>query len=214
MFSIIHPEIEAYSEKYSSPESEILNQLNRETNLKVMQARMLSGHLQGKLLEMLSCMLQPMQILEIGTYTGYSAIALCEGLQENGMLHTIDINAELEAISLKYFEKAGLTNKIKHYVGDAIAIIPTIQQTFDMVFIDADKENYIHYFELVIDKVRKGGIIIADNVLWSGKVLTASAHNDKETQGIIEFNKFIINDKRVENLLLPFRDGLMIMRKL
>jgi len=174
---------------------------------------MLSGHLQGKLLEMMSCMLQPFQILEIGTYTGYSAIALCKGLQENGMLHTIDINAELEAISLKYFKKAGLDHKIKHYTGNALEIIPTINQTFDLVFIDADKENYVNYFELIIDKVRKGGIIIADNVLWSGKVLTATSSNDKETQGIIEFNKYVNKDKRVENLLLPFRDGLMIMRK-
>ncbi len=213
MFTMIHPDYEAYSEKYSSPENDILKQLNRETNLKVMQARMLSGHLQGKLLEMLSCMIQPMQILEIGTYTGYSAIALCQGLQENGMLHTIDINAELEAISHKYFEKADLTNKIRHYIGDALDIIPTINQTFDLVFIDADKENYIAYFELVINKVRKGGILIADNALWSGKVLTEPHPKDKETQGIMEFNRFINNDIRVENLLLPFRDGLMIMRK-
>jgi predicted O-methyltransferase YrrM len=210
---MIHPDFEAYSEKYSSPESDILNELNRETNLKVMLPRMLSGHLQGKLLEMFSDMLQPMQILEIGTYTGYSAIALCKGLQENGCLHTIDINEELEAISLKYFEKAGLKNKIKHYVGNAMDIIPTIHHTFDLVFIDADKENYISYFELVIDKVRKGGFIIADNVLWSGKVLTTTTHTDKETQGIIDFNKFITKDKRIENLLLPFRDGLMIMKK-
>ena len=213
MFSMIHPDYEAYSEKYSSPESEILNELNRETNLKVMLPRMLSGHLQGKLLEMFSCMLQPHQILEIGTYTGYSAIALCEGLQENGCLHTIDINPELEAISLKYFEKAGLNHKIKHYIGDALEIIPQIDQCFDLVFIDADKENYITYFKLVIDKVRKGGIIIADNVLWSGKVLNSDNPNDKETKGIIDFNNFVQNNPSVENLLLPFRDGLMIMRK-
>jgi len=214
MFSMIHSDYEAYSEKYSSPESNVLKELNRETNLKVMLPRMLSGHLQGKLLEMFSCMLQPHQILEIGTYTGYSAIALCEGLHENGCLHSIDINAELEAISLKYFEKAGLMHKIKHYVGDALDIIPTIHQTFDLVFIDADKENYIAYFGLVIDKLRKGGIIIADNVLWSGKVLGEAHPNDKETKGIIAFNEFVSNDIRVENLLLPFRDGLMIMRKL
>ncbi len=213
MFSMIHPDYEAYSEKYSSPESEILNELNRETNLKVMLPRMLSGHLQGKLLKIFSCMLQPHHILEIGTYTGYSAIALCEGLQENGCLHTIDINPELEAISLKYFEKAGLRNKINHYIGDALEIIPLIDQRFDLVFIDADKENYIAYFKLIIDKVRKGGIIIADNVLWSGKVLNSATPNDKETKGIIDFNNFVQNDQRVENLLLPFRDGLMIMRK-
>ncbi|MFZ4399621.1 MAG: O-methyltransferase [Bacteroidales bacterium] len=213
MFTIVHPDYEAYSEKHSSSESSVLNELNRETNLKVMLPRMLSGHLQGKFLEMISCMLQPHQILEIGTYTGYSAISLCKGLHENGILHTIDINAELEAISLKYFEKAGLQNKIKHYIGNALDIIPEINQVFDLVFIDADKDNYIAYFEMVLPKVRKGGIIIADNVLWSGKVLNSSSQNDKETQGIIEFNKFVTKDNRVENLLLPFRDGLMIMRK-
>jgi predicted O-methyltransferase YrrM len=213
MFTMIHPEYEAYSEKYSSQEIDILKELNRETNLKVMQARMISGHLQGKLLEMLSCMLQPNQILEIGTYTGYSAITLCKGLCEDGILHTIDINAELEDMAKKYFEKAELNHKIKHYIGNALDIIPTIDQTFDLVFIDADKENYIAYFELVINKVRKGGIIIADNVLWSGKVLTETDSTDKETKGIIKFNKFVTTDLRVENLLLPFRDGLMIMRK-
>ncbi|NVN95839.1 MAG: O-methyltransferase [Bacteroidetes bacterium] len=210
---MIHPDYELYSEKYSSPESDILKELNRETNLKVMLPRMLSGHLQGKLLEIISCILQPNQILEIGTYTGYSAIALSKGLQEKGILHTIDINAELEDIAQKYFKKAGVSDKIKHYTGNALDIIPTINHTFDLVFIDADKENYIEYFELVINKIRKGGIIIADNVLWSGKVLTETLPTDKDTKGIVEFNKFVTNDLRVENLLLPFRDGLMIMIK-
>jgi caffeoyl-CoA O-methyltransferase len=214
MFSMIHPDYEAYAEAHTSPESDVLYQLNRETNLKVMQPRMLSGHLQGKILEMISCMLQPSQVLEIGTYTGYSAIALCKGLQEKGLLHTIEINPEHENMAATYFNRAGLNHIIKQYIGDALTIIPSIDQIFDLVFIDADKENYIAYFEMVLPKTRKGGFIIADNVLWSGKVFSEPQANDTETRGIIDFNNAIQQDNRVEKLLLPVRDGLMIMRKL
>lgn len=213
MFTIINPDYEEYASKHSSDETEILKQLNRETNLKIMQPRMLSGHLQGKLLELLSSMIKPERILEIGTYTGYSAIALAQGLTENGILHTIDINEELESIVKDYIQKSGFENKIKFHIGDALQIIPQIDEIFDLVFIDADKENYINYFNMIIDKVRKGGIIIADNVLWSGKVLNEATKNDLDTINLQKFNKLVTEDKRVENVLLPFRDGLMIMMK-
>jgi predicted O-methyltransferase YrrM len=206
-------EIQHYSETHTRVESEILKKLNRETNAKILRPRMLSGHFQGALLEMLSLMIQPKQILEIGTYTGYSAICLAEGLTKDGMIHTIDNNAELEEISSKYFHEAGLTNKIKQYLGDAKEIIPEIDQNFDLVFIDADKENYLNYYHLVFEKLNKGGFIIADNVLWSGKVIQEIKNNDKETQSIIEFNKFVQNDNRVVNVLLPIRDGLMVVCK-
>ncbi len=213
MFTMINPDYEEYASKYSSEETEILKQLNRETHLKIMQPRMLSGHLQGKLLELLSCMIKPERILEIGTYTGYSAIALAQGLTENGILHTIDINEELEYIVRDYIQKSGLENNIKFHIGDALQIIPQFDEIFDLVFIDADKDNYINYFNMIIEKVRKGGIIIADNVLWSGKVLNEATKNDFDTINLQRFNKLIKEDNRVENLLLPFRDGLMIMMK-
>ena len=202
-----------YASKYRSKESDVLQKLYRETNLKLMNPRMLSGHLQGKFLEFISCMLQPKQILEIGTFTGYSAISLAKGLSENGKLHTIDINAELETMARKYFDEAGLTSKIQLYIGDALEIIPKINETFDLVFIDADKEEYLKYFDIVIDKVRKNGIIIADNVLWNNKVLSNPQPTDKDTVAIQKFNETICNDSRVENMLLPVRDGLMLMRK-
>jgi caffeoyl-CoA O-methyltransferase len=213
MFTLIHPVYEDYAEKHTSPELEILKQLSRETNLKILQPRMLSGHLQGKFLEILSLMLNPTQVLEIGTYTGYSAIAMAQGLKKNGKIHTIEINEELESFVLQHFEEAGLSEKINLYIGNALEIIPQIEQTFDLVFIDADKENYINYFELVFDKVRKGGIIIADNVLWSGKVITDSNANDKDTNGLKAFNEYIMNHSLIENVLLPFRDGLMVIYK-
>ncbi len=214
MFTMINPDYEEYAIKHSSDETEILKQLNRETHLKILQPRMLSGHLQGKLLELLSCMIKPNRILEIGTYTGYSAIALAQGLTENGILHTIDINVELENIVKDYIKKSGFENKIKIHIGDAMQIIPQIDEIYDLVFIDADKENYINYFNLVIEKVSKGGFIIADNVLWSGKVLNEAQKNDIDTINLQKFNKLIKEDNRVENLLLPFRDGLMIMKKI
>jgi len=208
----IPEDIEAYCQKNSDTENEILASLNRETHVRYLRSRMLSGHLQGVFLKMLSCMIKPERILEIGTYTGYSAICLSEGLQKNGILQTIEINYELEDIIRKYIKKADLDDKIELLMGDALEIIPQLNNMYDLVFIDADKENYINYFNLVINKVVKGGFIIADNVLWSGKVLNP-APNDVETNAIIAFNEYALNNNQVENLMLPLRDGLMIMRK-
>ncbi len=209
----IDQEIEAYSLKHSQPETELLKKINRETHAKVLMPRMLSGHLQGNVLSMFSKMIQPKQILEIGTYTGYSAICLVQGLQPGGKLHTIDINEELEKMVRVYIDEAGMTDKINYYIGNALTIIPTINETFDIIFIDADKKNYSRYYDLVFDKVSSGGYIIADNVLWSGKVLDAPDKMDAETKAMDEFNKKINSDNRVENMLLPVRDGLMIARK-
>lgn len=205
--------IVSYSEKHSTPESEILYQLNRETNRSVLQPRMLSGHLQGRVLSMLSQMIQPKNILEIGTYTGYSAICLAEGIQKDGELHTIDLNEELEEIARKYFEKAAIQSQIIQHIGDAVTIIPQLNISFDLVFIDADKENYLNYYQLLINKMKSGSYFIVDNVLWSGKVLEENTDpKDKETIGIKEFNQFIQNDDRVENVLMPLRDGLMLIK--
>ena len=206
--------IEKYSEFFSSKESDVLAELNRETNLNVMIPQMLSGHIQGGFLKMISFMLNPKSILEVGTFTGYSAICMAEGLTENGVLHTIDINAELEEICKKYFKKAVFENQIIQHIGNALDIIPTIEGTFDLVFLDADKINYTIYYDLLIDRVRKGGFIIADNVLWSGKVVEKIKSNDKDTLALHRYNEMVNNDPRVENYLLPIRDGLMIARKL
>ncbi|QMU27225.1 O-methyltransferase [Adhaeribacter radiodurans] len=207
-------ELQQYVENHTSPESEVLKKLNRDTHVNVMKPRMLSGHLQGRLLAMISQMLRPQHILEIGTYTGYSAICLAEGLAEAGTLHTIDVNAELEEMVRRYFAEAGLTDKIKYYLGQALTIIPTLPYTFDLVFIDADKVNNVNYFDLVIDKVRAGGFIITDNVLWSGKVANSTLNTDKDTQAVLAFNRKVHEDPRVENILLPIRDGLLIARKI
>lgn len=204
--------IEQYAQEHTSPEMEILSELSRETFAKVLRPRMLSGHLQGTFLQMISKIIQPKRILEIGTYTGYSAICLAQGLQKDGLFHTIDVNDELESMIRRYIEKAGLKNKISLHIGNALNIIPNINETWDLVFIDADKENYLNYYNLVFEKVRSGGLIIADNVLWSGKVLDEN-ENDSETIAIREFNQHIHEDERVEHLLLPIRDGLMIIRK-
>lgn len=208
----ISADISAYAEAHTTAEHPVLEELNRETNAKVLMPRMLSGHLQGRILSMISHMLKPQRILEIGTYTGYSAICLSEGLEEGGLLHTIDINEELRPMVKKYFEKAGCSEKIAIHTGDAVKIIPQLNEVFDLVFIDADKKNYSVYFDLVISKVRKGGIILADNVLWSGKVLDAPAEMDADTKAITAFNVKIQQDERIENVLLPVRDGLMVMR--
>lgn len=205
--------IEQYALAHSQPESEVLKKLNRETHAKILMPRMLSGHMQGNLLSMLSKMIQPKHILEIGTYTGYSAICLAQGLQNKGKLHTIDINEELEKMVQSFFNEAGLTDKIDYHIGNALEIIPHLNETFDLVFIDADKKNYAAYYDLVIDKVRSGGYIIADNVLWSGKVLDAKEKMDADTKAIDFFNKKVHSDNRVEHMLLPIRDGLMIARK-
>ncbi|MEQ8423177.1 MAG: O-methyltransferase [Cyclobacteriaceae bacterium] len=203
--------IQRYVEAHTTDESAILKKINRETHLSVLMPRMLSGHLQGRVLALLSKMIKPRMILEIGTYTGYSAICMAEGLSEDGKLITIDINEELEERVRQYFEEAGLTSKIDYRIGEATRIIPTLSDSFDLVFIDADKANYSVYFDLVIDKVARGGFILADNVLWSGKILDSKP--DKDTRAIIEFNAKVNADPRVENVLLPIRDGIMVLRK-
>ncbi len=205
----------AYCEDHSSAESELLKNLNRETYANVLHPRMLSGHLQGKILSLFSKLICPKNILEIGTYTGYSAICLAEGLAENGKLITIDCNAELELMANKYFEKSGMKNKIQMIIGDAVNIIKTLDVNFDLVFIDADKTSYSRYFDLVIDKMNTGALLIADNVLWNGKILNESdLKKDADTQAINSFNQKIKSDVRVENIILPVRDGLMVARKI
>ncbi len=202
-----------YSEQHSSDESPLLKQINRETHLKVMMPRMLSGHLQGRVLSMLSKMIKPMHILEIGTYTGYSALCMAEGLQPQGKLVTIDINAELQDMVQGYFDKSEFKNQIEYHIGNALDLIPKLNEDFDLVFIDADKGNYSRYYDLVIDKMKSGSYLIADNVLWSGKVLLTAVDMDKDTKLIAAFNDKIQADDRVENVLLPIRDGLMLLRK-
>ena len=204
--------IENYSAENTSRESDLLSELNRETWAKVMTPRMLSGHLQGRILSMISNMLKPKTIIEIGTYTGYSALCLAEGLTENGILHTIDINEEYTSYAHKYFQRSDYTDKITQHIGNAVDIIPSITEKVQLVFIDADKENYSHYYDLIFDKLEIDGYIIADNVLWSGKVVEDKM--DIETKALDEYNKMIQNDDRVENILLPVRDGLMICKKI
>ncbi len=206
-------DIEEYILQHSDKEDSVLAELNRETNLKILRPRMLSGHLQGKVLEMISKMINPEKILELGTYTGYSAICLAKGLKENGILHSIEINDELEDFILKYFRKADIENKVKLHFGDARKIIPEINDQFDLVFIDADKREYLEYYHSVFDFVKPGGFILADNVLWSGKVIGLESPDDEYTKGIVEFNEFIKNDERVEKVILPLRDGLTLIRK-
>ena len=206
-------EIDKYILNHIDPEDEILKELDRETNLNVLGARMISGHLQGQVLSLLSKLIRPKSILEIGTFTGYSAICLAKGLEVGGKLITIEIDDELENIAKRYFEKAGIQNLIVQKIGPALEIIPTLKETFDLVFIDAHKPEYPAYYEAVFDKVNKGGIIIADNTLWSGKVLELPADDDIATHGIIQFNEMIKNDNRVEKVILPLRDGMTIIRK-
>ena len=206
-------ELQRYVEEHTTPETELLQKLNRETHAKVMKPRMLSGHLQGRILSIFSHMIKPENILEIGTYTGYSAICMAEGLRDGGKLYTLDINEELEAMVRSYFKEAGVEDKIDYRIGNALDIIPGLNVMFDLVFIDADKVNYSNYFDLVIDKVNAGGFIVADNVLWSGKVVN-EGKTDKDTQVMLDFNSRMHNDERVENVLFPVRDGLMVMRKL
>lgn len=208
----ISPSIQKYAEDHTSPESDLLKKINRETHAKVLMPRMLSGHMQGRILSMISNMVKPMTILEIGTYTGYSAICLAEGLRSGGKLITIDINEELEHSIQKFFNTSGFGSVIEYRIGNALEIIPTLNGNFDLIFIDADKENYSQYYDLVIKRVPLGGYILADNVLWSGKVLDEKP--DRDTQAIKEFNRKIQNDTRVENVLLPVRDGIMVMRKI
>jgi predicted O-methyltransferase YrrM len=212
----LDPDLSNYIEAHTAPESSILKKLNRETHANVLLPRMLSGHFQGRVLSMISHMIKPMNILEIGTYTGYSALCLAEGLQDGGKIITIDINEELESMVRKFIKEAGLENKIDYRIGNALDVIKPIDVLFDIVFIDADKENYSNYYRLVFDKVRSGGYIIADNVLWSGKVVDPLLNKkiDKDTKAILDFNNLVHDDLRVENVLLPIRDGLMVLRKI
>jgi caffeoyl-CoA O-methyltransferase len=209
--NLVSPEIEKYIEAHTTGESDVLQQLNRKTQTDVLMPQMLSGKVQGQFLKFISQMVQPERVLEIGTFTGYAAICLAEGLTENGKLFTIDINEELEAIVKTHVEKAGLQNKIIQIIGNAAQEIEQLNETFDLVFIDADKQNYGLYFDLVIDKVRTGGIILADNVLWSGKII--NEQKDKDTQKLAEFNDKVQQDNRVENVIVSIRDGIMMIRK-
>jgi predicted O-methyltransferase YrrM len=204
--------IDNYVVDHSQKEPELLKQLNKETWQKVLNSRMLSGAYQGRILSMISKLIQPKTILEIGTYTGYSALCLAEGLQKNGTLFTIDKNEELEDFSKKYFEKSDYNTQIKQIVGNALDIIPTLNEKLDLVFIDADKENYSNYFKMIIRKMNSGGVILSDNVLWSGKVIEEIEPNDKDTKALVEFNKMLNSDDRIETILLPIRDGLSISR--
>jgi predicted O-methyltransferase YrrM len=209
----LDPKLDDYIVSHTETEPEVLQELNRETYSKVLIPRMLAGNYQGRVLSLLSHMIKPKTVLEIGTYTGYSAICFAEGLQEGGIIHTIDHNEELEPMQSRYFEKSGYRNVIKQYVGEALDIIPTISGNFDLVYIDADKENYCNYFDAVIDRVPSGGYIIADNVLWSGKVIEPLDPKDEETAKLMEYNLKVQEDHRVQNVLFPVRDGIMIARK-
>lgn len=210
----ISQELEDYIEQHSEKEPELLAALNKETYQKILLPRMLSGHFQGRVLSMLSKLIRPVNILEIGTYTGYAALCLSEGMQENGSLHTIDIKEELVDFQRKYFDKSPWGKQIVQHLGEAISVIPTIDVKFDLVFIDADKENYLNYYELILPKMNRGGIILSDNVLWSGKVLEPLQPNDISTKVLLEYNELLKNDPRVETVLLPIRDGLTVSRVL
>ena len=210
----ISQHLEDYIEQHSEKEPALLAALNKETYQKILLPRMLSGHFQGRVLSMLSKLIRPLNILEIGTYTGYSALCLCEGMQEKGQLHTIDIKEELVDFQRKHFDKSPWGNQIVQHLGEAVTIIPTLDIKFDLVFIDADKENYLNYFELILPKMNKGGIILSDNVLWSGKVLEPLHPNDLSTKVLMEYNQLLATDARIETVLLPIRDGLTVSRVL
>jgi predicted O-methyltransferase YrrM len=213
---MISDELLDYAEGHTTSEYPFLERLNRETNLTQVYPRMLAGPMQGLFLRFISQMIQPRRILEIGTFTGYSAINLAMGLhstpQEEGILHTIEVDAELEDLIRKYLKEAGLEQKVILHIGEAMKIIPSLDETWDLVYIDADKSNYLNYYKLIFDRVRPGGFILADNVLWDGKVLNPNTRS-RDTHGIIDFNDLVMQDDRVENLLLPFRDGIMLVRK-
>ena len=212
MNEFLEPSIFEYVDSHSDSESKILKELYRETHLNILNTRMLCSRYQGRVLSLISKILQPKKVLEIGTYTGYSAICFAEGLSKNGLIHTIDINEELIAIQNKFFEKSGFRKNIKQHTGNALKIIPTLKDKFDLVYLDADKENYIKYFNLIIDKIIPGGLLLSDNVLWSGKVVEKT-NGDFITNELIEFNKMLKNDSRVNTVILPIRDGLTISRK-
>lgn len=206
--------IEDYAEEHSTAEDEVLFDLNRKTHLNVLRPKMLSGHLQGKFLQMISEMIQPQRVLEVGTYTGYATICLARGLREGGKVTTIEKNPELETMIREYIKKAGLEESVVLKMGDATTILKETDQLFDLAFIDADKENYLSYYSLVKDKIRKGGYIIVDNVLWYGKVVNDAENKDPDTIAIKAFNDYVQEDNEVENLMLPFRDGLSLIKKM
>lgn len=208
----ISEELEDYAALHSENEPELLAELNRETHQKILQPRMLSGHFQGRVLSLLSKLIRPQYILEIGTYTGYATLCLAEGLREDGSLDTVDNNEELYDFQKKYFDRSEWKDRIHQHLGNALEIIPGLNKKFDLVFIDADKENYINYFEMIVPMMNKGGIILSDNVLWSGKVLEPVKPNDKSTKVLLDYNKLVKEDPRVETVLLPIRDGLTVSR--
>ncbi|MDT0608606.1 O-methyltransferase [Croceitalea rosinachiae] len=208
----LSPELEKYIDDNSESEPVLLQELTRETHMKVIQPRMITGHYQGRVLSLLSKIIAPKNILEIGTYTGYSALCLAEGLQTNGRLHTIDINEELHSIQRNYFDKSNFGDKIVQYVGDAIEIVPKLDEVFDLVFIDAEKISYNSYYEAVLTKTNPGSVILSDNVLWSGKVVGPLKKPDKATEALLEYNEKLKNDPRVETVILPIRDGLTLSR--
>jgi len=211
---LINDDIMNYAIRHTEEESEILKSLNKETHQKILQPRMISGHLQGRFLSFVAKLIKPQTILEIGTYTGYATLCLAEGLTKNGNIHTIEINEELTDFQKKYFNQSEFKNQIFTYLGDAKNIIPKLNIKIDLVFIDADKTNYPLYLEMVVSKLKKGGVLIADNVLWNGKVINYQKKTtDSETKGIILFNELVKKDKRLETLVLPIRDGLMVCRK-
>jgi predicted O-methyltransferase YrrM len=206
-------DIDQYTVKHSSAEPELLQKLNRETHQKILQPRMLSGHYQGRVLSMITKLINPKNILELGTYTGYSALCMAEGMQADGVLHTIDKNEELFDFQRKYFDKSSWAKQIIQHLGEAKQIIPRLDLNFDLVFLDADKSNYLTYFELIVPKLNSGGVILTDNVLWSGKVTKALNPNDEDTRVLLAYNKKVNEDPRVESVMLPIRDGLTITRK-
>ena len=207
-------DLEDYIEQHSENEPALLAELNKETYQKILLPRMCSGHFQGRVLSMLSKLIRPLNILEIGTFTGYAALCLCEGMKENGQLHTIDIKEELVDFQRKYFDKSPWKNQIIQHLGEAVDVIPTLNLKFDLVFIDADKENYINYYHLILPKMTSGGIILSDNVLWSGKVVEPLQKNDLSTKILLDYNLLLKNDSKIETVLLPIRDGLTVSRVL
>ena len=209
--NFLDPKLDEYVVEHTSKESELLYELHRETYMKVLQPRMLSGHFQGRVLSMLSKMIRPKRILELGTYTGYSALCLAEGLTKDGMLQTIDKNEELEDFVQRFIDRSSFQNNIQQHIGNALKIIPHLDEEWDLVFIDADKENYVNYYELLMPRLKSGCYILADNILWSGKVVDETAQ-DKDTVLLREFNERITDDSRIENILLPIRDGIQIGR--
>jgi len=214
MFTLISDEIEDYCEKHSSKEEDILYQLYRETFQKTLRPRMISGHIQGLFLQMISNLVKPKRILELGTFTGYSTICLAKGLTNDGLIYTIEEEPELEYIIHKYLHQTPFYSKVKLMIGKALDFIPSLHETWDIIYIDADKTNYLNYYKILLPSLSKNGILLADNVLWSGKILNHPSSDDKETKALSEFNEYVQNDNNVTNLLLPLRDGIMIVQKI